>query len=57
MSGVGTGLRYLRRNHDKLLLRLLSLAFRLPVVARLAEALLPCVSIIARKPLGVGRKQ
>lgn len=49
-TDLRVGVRFLRRSGDKLILRLLAWALAMPLVRPLVRRLLPCITVIARKP-------
>lgn len=53
LPDAGAGVRHLRRDSRSSALRLLEVALRLPFTAGLLPRVLPCVSLLARKPVAV----
>lgn len=53
LTDAGPGVRHLRRDSRSSALRLLEMALRLPFTAGLLPRVLPCVSLIGRKPVAV----
>jgi hypothetical protein len=54
-ADLAAGVRHLRRGGDRALLDMLAVALRLPLSDALVQRLLPCVSVVARRPRSMER--